>query len=120
MVIVAGSLQIEPTHRDSFLARKTAGMRATRTEPGCLEYTFSADPTDPARVLIIERWASQEDLDTHLAAAQARRAAGRADEPPTAASIYIYDVTAQRPLEVTPARGGAMPSATATGVARDE
>ncbi len=119
MIIVAGSLQIDPNQRDAFLACKTAGMRATRTEPGCLEYTFSADPTDPARVLIIERWASQKDLDTHLAATQARRAAGRVGEPPTAASIYIYDVTAQQPLEVTTSPGGEMPSAPTTAVSRD-
>lgn len=111
MVIVAGSLQIDPDQRDAFLARKEPGMRATRAEPGCLEYTFSADPTDPARVLVIERWARQEDLDAHLAAAQVRRAAARAGEPPTVASIFVYDVTAERPLEVTTMPGGTVPSA---------
>lgn len=103
MVIVAGSLQINPDQREAFLDRKAAGMRAARAEPGCLEYAFSADPTDPARVLVIERWARQEDLDAHLAATQTRRAASRAGEPPTTASIFVYDVTAERPLEVTPA-----------------
>jgi quinol monooxygenase YgiN len=99
VVIVAGSIQIDPDQREAFLAGKATRMRATRGEPGCLEYTFSADPVDPARVLIIERWARQQDLDAHLAAAQSRRAASRAGEPATSASIFVYDVTGERPLE---------------------
>jgi antibiotic biosynthesis monooxygenase len=50
-------------------------MRTSRAEPGCLEYTLSADPTDPRRVMLFERWARQEDLDNHLAAASAPRVA---------------------------------------------
>ena len=88
MVIVAGSLQIEPNHRDSFLARKTAGMRTTRTEPGCLEYTFSADPTDPA-VLIIERWASQEDLNTHGRRPSSARGGTRRRTPHRGIDLHI-------------------------------
>jgi hypothetical protein len=47
-------------------------MRTSRAELGCLEYTLSADPTDPGRVMLFERWARQEDLDAHLAAMRAR------------------------------------------------
>ncbi len=74
MVIVAGTLTVDPEQREAFLAGRMDGMRATRAEPGCLEYTFSADPTDPGRVMLFERWASQKDLDAHLAAARARPA----------------------------------------------
>jgi hypothetical protein len=42
--------------------------------------------------MLIERWASQEDLDARVAAAQARpRAAGTAVSP-NAALIFVYDV----------------------------
>ena len=57
-----------------------------------------ADPTDPGRVMLFERWASQKDLDTHLAAARARPAAPGAAVAPKAASIFVYEVTGERPL----------------------
>ena len=86
MVIVAGTLEVDPNQREAFLAGRMDGMRTSRAEPGCLEYTFSADPTDPGRVMLFERWASQKDLDTHLAAARARPAAPGAAVAPKAAS----------------------------------
>jgi quinol monooxygenase YgiN len=49
MVIVAGTLTVDPSQREALLASRMDAMRATRKEPGCLEYTFSADPTDPLR-----------------------------------------------------------------------
>jgi len=98
MVIVAGTLEVDPEHREAFLASRIAGMRTSRAEPGCLEYTLSADPTDPRRVLLFERWARQEDLDNHLAASRTRPAPPATAVAPKAASIFVYDVTGERPL----------------------
>jgi len=72
MVIVAGTIELDPDQREAFLAGRIDGMRTSRAEPGCLEYTLSADPTDPRRVMLFERWVRQEDLDAHLAASRAR------------------------------------------------
>ena len=98
MVIVAGTFEVDPEQREAFLTGRIDGMRTSRAEPGCLEYTFSADPTDPGRVLLFERWARQEDLDTHLAAARARPASPGTGVAPKAASIFVYNVTGERPL----------------------
>ena len=98
MIIVAGTLEVDPDQREAFLAGRIDQMRTTRTEPGCLEYTFSADPIDPGRVLLIERWANQKDLDAHLAAAGARPASPAPAVAPKAASAFVYDVTGERPL----------------------
>ena len=98
MVIVAGTLEVDPDQREAFLAGRIDGMRASRAEPGCLEYTLSADPTDPRRVMLFERWARQEDLDNHLAASRARPASPGTAMAPKAASIFVYDVTGERPL----------------------
>ena len=84
MVIVAGTLELDPDQREAFLAGRIDGMRTSRAEPGCLEYTLSADPTDPRRIMLFERWARQEDLDTHLAALRARPSS-----PGTAASPKV-------------------------------
>ena len=40
---------------------------ATRSEePGCLAYSFSADPLHPEAVLIFEHWASAEAAEAHF------------------------------------------------------
>ena len=98
MVIVAGTIELDPEQREAFLAGRMDGMRKSRAEPGCLEYTLSADPTDPGRVMLFERWARQEDLDAHLAALPARPASPGTAVAPKAASIFVYDVTAERQL----------------------
>jgi quinol monooxygenase YgiN len=116
MVIVGGTMVVEPSQRDAFLAGRLDAMRASRAEPGCLEYTFSADPVDPSRVVLFEVWESQEALDAHLAAMHAPSGSGgsggsgdSADAADTASSpapavtpkersIFIYDITGRRPL----------------------
>ena len=70
MVIVGGTFEIEPGHRDQFIAGRMEMMRTSRAEAGCLEYTFAADPLDPGRVVLYERWESQAALDVHLAACE--------------------------------------------------
>ncbi len=98
MVIVAGVFTVDPEQREAFLAGRMDRMRTSRAERGCLEYTFSADPLDPGRVLLYERWASQDDLDAHLAAPSTPSASPGTEVTPTASSITIYDVTGERPL----------------------
>jgi quinol monooxygenase YgiN len=98
MVIVGGAFTVEPSQRDEFLAGRQDAMRASRAEPGCLEYTLSADPIDPGRIVLFERWSSQEALDAHLAAARARPASGGSGVAATPLSIMVYDVTGERPL----------------------
>ena len=70
MLIVAGSFDVDPAQRDEFLAGRLDSIRATREEPGCLEYVMSADPVDPTRVVLFERWAAQAAFDGHMAVVQ--------------------------------------------------
>jgi quinol monooxygenase YgiN len=113
MVIVGGTMVVEASQRDAFLAGRLDAMRASRAEPGCLEYAFSADPVDPSRVVLFEIWESQEALDAHLAAMHVPSGSGgsggsgdsadAASSPapavtPRERSIFVYDVTGRRPL----------------------
>jgi quinol monooxygenase YgiN len=68
MLIVAGHFDADPAERDAFLAGRVDAIRSTRTEGGCLEYVMSADPVDPTRVMLFERWADQVAFDAHMAA----------------------------------------------------
>ncbi|MEW9549141.1 putative quinol monooxygenase [Nonomuraea sp. NPDC050783] len=68
MVIVAGRGYVDPRQREALLTSLEASLRRTRTEPGCLDYVVAADPVEPGRVNVYERWESEEHLAAHLAA----------------------------------------------------
>jgi quinol monooxygenase YgiN len=94
MLIVAGHFELDPADRDAFLDGRTDAMRETRSEPGNLEYVMSADPVDPTRVVLFERWADQDAFDQHMKViASAPRGSGPA---PKGMSIKIYDVAGER------------------------
>lgn len=102
MIVVVGSFTVEPQDREAFIASREEAMRTSRGEAGCLEYTFAADPIDPARVVLVERWESQATLDAHLAALRLRateRSGGTAPPvSPFSASIVLYTVAEERTL----------------------
>lgn len=98
MIIVAGAFEVDPAQRTAFLAGREEVMRRSRGEDGCLEYTFSADPLDPGRVVLFERWASQEALDAHLAVLRAGGAASADDVKPLRQAIAVYEVGVVREL----------------------
>jgi quinol monooxygenase YgiN len=44
----------------------------TLKEQGCEQYELFRSEQDPDTLVLLERWTSQEDLDAHMAAMQAR------------------------------------------------
>ncbi|WP_116453579.1 putative quinol monooxygenase [Blastococcus litoris] len=66
MLIVLGSATAAPGRRDELVAAARAVASATRTDPGCVAYSFAADLEDPDRILGIEIWADQAALDAHM------------------------------------------------------
>lgn len=66
MLIVAGTLDCAPEHREELLQHALPLMEATHAEAGNHEYVFSADPADPGRVRIFEIWESEEALASHF------------------------------------------------------
>jgi quinol monooxygenase YgiN len=103
MVIVQGVFRVNPDQRDAYLAASVETMKTCRAEPGCLEYVLAADPLDDGRIVLSERWESNEHLAAHARGLAARRkeAAERGDDPgPTALSreITVYEVASERAL----------------------
>ena len=94
MVIVGGEFQVDPARRDEFIAERIESMRRSRAEGGCIEYVMAPDPVEPGRVVLYERWASQEALDAHLAALPQTPSA----VAPAAVSIVVYTVSGERTL----------------------
>ncbi|MGH3612849.1 MAG: putative quinol monooxygenase [Pseudonocardia sp.] len=62
MLIIAGRLHVDPIDRDGYVADCVTVMQLARAAVGCLDFTITADPIEPDRVNIYERW----DTDTHL------------------------------------------------------
>jgi quinol monooxygenase YgiN len=92
MLIVAGHFEVEPERRDDFIAEREESMRKSRAEPGCISYGMMADPLEPGRVVLFERWESKEALADHLTAARS------APRPPSdikvlAAEVNQFEVT---------------------------
>lgn len=98
MVIVGGTFVLDPSQREAFLASRRDMMITSRGEPGCLEYTFAADPIDASRVVLFERWDHQAALDAHLAALRAEPQPSDTEVAPITASVTIYDVSGERQL----------------------
>ncbi len=67
MLIVSGHLVLDPADRDAHVMASVGAVRLARQAPGCLDFAVSADPVDPTRVNVFERWADTEDLDTFRA-----------------------------------------------------
>jgi quinol monooxygenase YgiN len=98
MVIVQGVFSVDPNERDRFVEASIEGMRSSRQEEGCLEYVMAADPLDPERAVLSERWESMGHLEQHLAQ---QRNAPRGAEPrpvPRSVEITLFEVATSRPL----------------------
>jgi quinol monooxygenase YgiN len=63
VIIVAGTLRIAAADRDRYLRAVEGVTVLARQTPGCLDFVQAADPIDPERINIFERWESDADLD---------------------------------------------------------
>jgi quinol monooxygenase YgiN len=66
MLVIAGTIHIDPDKRDAAIAAATEMMERTRQESGCVAYVFSADLSDPGAFHLFEQWESQAALDAHF------------------------------------------------------
>jgi quinol monooxygenase YgiN len=63
VIIVAGWLRVAAGDRDRYLAAVADVARLARLAPGCLDFVQAADPLDPERINVFERWESDADLE---------------------------------------------------------
>lgn len=98
IVIVQGVFSIDPDERDRFIEMSIESMRSSRVEAGCLEYVIAADPLDPERAVLSERWESMEHLQQHLSQQRSGSRDGEARPAPRSVEITLYEVATSRPL----------------------
>lgn len=99
MLLVTGAATVDPDHRERAVELATEMAEATRAEPGCLEYRFSSDLTDPNTVYIFERWESMDDLEAHFETDHMARF--QTELPPLLAGemdIALYEIAGERDL----------------------
>ncbi len=68
MIVVTGHIDFDPTRRGEFLAALEPLTKGSLADPGCVQYTFSADFENPGRVHVLEQWESDELMRAHMAA----------------------------------------------------
>ena len=73
MIIVAGHVRVAAADRDAFVVQSGEAVRLARNASGCHDFAVSADPVDPERVNVYERWSDRDAL-------QAFRGDGPGDE----------------------------------------
>lgn len=98
MIVVVGSMRIDPRDRDRALAIFRHVAAASREEPGCSAYAVSADIDDDV-FRVVEEWESREHLAAHLGTPHiASFMAAMADVRVFDTRIVQYEVRARRRL----------------------
>lgn len=62
VIIVAGHLLVDAEQRAAYLAQVADVAPLARAAAGCLEFVQVADPVEPDRIVVYERWESDEAL----------------------------------------------------------
>ena len=100
MIIVAGTMRLDPADIPAFHVAVRALGREVRLEDGCLHYSLLPEDPDLGTVNVTEMWRDDEALRVHLAqpwiTAFLQQFGAKAKEM----DIKIYDVAGVRPLQV--------------------
>jgi quinol monooxygenase YgiN len=64
-IVVTALVPVQPDKTDQALAILETAITATHGEAGCISYALHRDVEDPARFVIVEKWASPEALAEH-------------------------------------------------------
>ncbi len=99
MLIVAGTITIDPDQRDRMLEAVKPMVSATLEEPGCRAYAFTPDPNDPGLVRLYELWDDEEALSSHFESSHmATWQAASADLAITSRDIAKYTISDVGPV----------------------
>ena len=66
MIYVIAELRLRPGTAEKAVAAARASVAETVKEDGCISYDMHQSVTDPARLVLIERWDSREALARHM------------------------------------------------------
>lgn len=99
MLIVSGTISLDPANHDAALAVVAPLVEATLAEEGNITYGFWAHPSEPGEFRIYEEWADQAALDSHMAAPHMAEFLGAmANLGVTGTDVHLHEVTASTKL----------------------
>jgi quinol monooxygenase YgiN len=91
-IVVVGSFTAQPGKEEEALELFRGLVAPTHAEDGCILYALHQGVDDSRRMAFVERWASREQLDAHLASPHISEALKRVGELfGDSADIAIYD-----------------------------
>jgi quinol monooxygenase YgiN len=73
MIFVTLRMIIRPEKRSNFLETMRGMLEPARVERGCLSYCLYEDVEDRNAFVLLEEWATQEDLESHIRTDNQRR-----------------------------------------------
>lgn len=98
MIVLLGSVVIQPGRVEEALALSQVHVLRSRTEPGCISHAVYRDTENLQRLMFVERWADQAALQVHFSLAASRQFAqaltAMASEAP---AMDIYSATLVQP-----------------------
>jgi quinol monooxygenase YgiN len=96
MVIVAGSIFVDPQQVDRFVQAVVSLADKTRQETGCLHYTLAVDDAAQGRIVVLERWRDEPALRAHLATEHVAAFLQQVGDIVKSMDAKLYDVSNER------------------------
>ena len=94
VIIVAGPIHLLPEQRDAYLDGCRVVIEAARRAEGCLDFHLAADPIDPGRINVFERWESVEAVE----AFRGDGPSGEQQAQVLGAAVVQYEIASETPL----------------------
>lgn len=98
MLIVTGTVEVDPDRVDDLMDAVRTATIATRAEDGCLAYSFSVDLLEPSVVNVVERWRDQEALSAHLASPHITAFLAEAGPAIKGMDVLKYEIASSAPV----------------------
>ncbi|MFN8050483.1 MAG: putative quinol monooxygenase [Acidimicrobiales bacterium] len=94
MIVISGTISIDPANTDAAVELMAELETATRAEPGNIQYAFWLSHSEPGTFLVFEEWADDDALNAHMSSPHmAEFLGGAAGLGITGTSIDRYDVS---------------------------
>lgn len=69
MIVIAGTITIDPANTEVAAPLIATLVEATNAEAGCITYGFTQSITQPGHYSVFEEWADEDALNSHMASA---------------------------------------------------
>jgi len=94
MIVINALIETNPGTVAALKDAVAAMEKASRAEPGCIDYVFTTEINNPNNVRIVEHWNNLESLKTHFTLPHmAAFREAMAKNPPKKMTAKMFDAT---------------------------